>query len=47
MQGMHGPPGQEAYYQAYQWYKTLEVATPVVELGLAALVTGYLSLYER
>ena len=38
-------PGQEKYYQAYQWYKTLEVATPIVELLLAGAVMGYLKLY--
>ena len=44
---MNGPPGQETYYNAYQWYKTLEVATPIVEFTLAGLLMGYLSLYQR
>ncbi len=42
---MNGPPGQESYYVAYQWYKSLELATPVVEFSLVVLVMGYLSLY--
>ena len=47
MNSMHGPPGQETYYRAYQWYKSLELATPIVEFSLALLVMGYLSLYQR
>ena len=31
----------------YQWYKTLEVGTPILEFGLTCLVMGYLSLYQR
>ena len=47
MQGMNGPPGQHTYYVAYQWYKSLELATPIVEFTLALLTVGYLSLYQR
>ena len=42
---MNGPPGQESYYQAYQWYKSLEVGTPIAELFLAGFLTLYLNLY--
>ena len=42
---MHGPPAIEAYYTAYQWYKSFEVATPMVELALTCLLLGYLSMY--
>ena len=42
---MNGPPGQDKYYTAYSWYKTLEVYTPIIELALALLVTGYLKMY--
>ena len=42
---MNGPPAIEAYYTAYQWYKSFEVATPMVELSLTCLLLGYLSIY--
>ena len=44
---MHGPPGQDRYYNAYQLYKSLEVATPIIELILACVVTGYLKIYQE
>ena len=42
---MNGPPAREQYYQAYQWYKSLEVATPIAELILAGCLLVYLNLY--
>lgn len=42
-----GSPAMQAYFTGYSWYKTLEVASSVVELGAAVIATGYLSMYVR
>ena len=47
MEHMNGPPAIEEYYQLYQWYKWLEVATPIIEFVLAGSLTIYLNLYQR
>ena len=44
---MNGPPAMEAYYNAYQWYKSMEIATPLAEFALAGLTLAYLTLYQR